>query len=226
MAAAGVPAAAVSVRVLVVDDDEMVRSGLAAILDGEPDLEVVGEASDGEAAVRAALTLRPEVVVMDVRMPVVDGIEATRRLVRAGGPRVLVLTTFVHDGAVHEALRAGAHGFLLKRAGAARLVHAVRTLATTDAVLYPEEIRDLVLASAARRPALPELTAREGAVLRLLAAGLSNREIAGRLHLGTETVKTHVSALLAKLGVRDRTQAVVLAFESGFVRPGEDQGCR
>jgi len=207
------------IRVLVVDDDAMVRSGFAAILGAEPDLEVVGQAADGAEALTRTRALAPDVVVMDVRMPRVDGIEATRRLLRLDpAPRVLVVTTFEHDSYVVEALEAGAHGFLLKRAGADQLVHAVRTVATSDGLLFPEAIRDLVRAA---RPAsarqLPELSDREAEVLRLLARGLSNAEIAVELYLGQETVKTHVGSLLAKLGVRDRTQAVVAAFESGFV---------
>lgn len=207
------------IRVLVVDDDAMVRSGFVAILGAEADLEVVGQAEDGAEALTQARQLAPDVVVMDVRMPRVDGIEATRRLLRlAGAPRVLVVTTFEHDSYVLEALDVGAHGFLLKRAGADQLVHAVRTVAAADGLLFPESIRDLVRA-ARPEPArvLPPLSDREAEVLRLLARGLSNTEIAGELYLGHETVKTHVRSLLTKLGVRDRTQAVVAAFESGFV---------
>lgn len=207
-------------RVLVVDDDAMVRSGLAAILGSEADLVVVGEAADGAAALPQAAALRPDVVVMDVRMPVLDGIEATRRLLRAPSPpRVLVVTTFEHDSHVLEALEAGAHGFLLKRAGADQLVHAVRTVARADGVLLPEAIRELVRHTSRPTRTLPDLTERETDVLRLLARGLSNAEIARELFVGTQTVKTHVGAVLAKLGVRDRTQAVIAAFESGFVGP-------
>ena len=205
------------IRALVVDDDAMVRDGFAAILSGAEDVQVVGTAGDGVAALDAARRLRPDVVVMDVRMPKLDGIEATRRLVATGAPpRVLVVTTFEHDSYVHEALSVGAAGFLLKRAGAEQLVLAVRTLARTDAVLFPAAIRDLVGARAPRRE-LPPLTDRERQVLRLVAAGLSNSEIAAELFVGSETVKTHVAALLAKLQVRDRTQAAIAAFESGFV---------
>lgn len=208
------------IRVLVVDDDAMVRSGFVAILGAEADLEVVGQAEDGAEALTQARQLAPDVVVMDVRMPRVDGIEATRRLLRlAGAPRVLVVTTFEHDSYVLEALDVGAHGFLLKRAGADQLVHAVRTVARADGVLLPGAIRDLVRHTPRATRALPDLSAREAEVLRLLARGLSNAEIAGELYLGTETVKTHVGSLLTKLGARDRTQAVIAAFESGFVGP-------
>lgn len=207
------------IRVLVVDDDAMVRSGFAAILGAEPDVDVVGQAADGAEALTQTRRLAPDLVVMDVRMPRLDGIEATRRLLRLDpAPRVLVVTTFEHDSYVLEALEAGAHGFLLKRAGADQLVHAVRTVAAADGLLFPEAIRDLVRAAKpGPRRRLPELSGREGEVLTLLARGLSNAEIAGELYLGHETVKTHVRSLLTKLGVRDRTQAVVAAFESGFV---------
>lgn len=205
-------------RVLVVDDDAMVRSGFAAILGAESDLEVVGEAADGAEALTRARQLAPDVVVMDVRMPRLDGIEATRRLLRADDPpRVLVVTTFEHDSYVLEALEAGAQGFLLKRAGADQLVHAVRTVAAADGLLFPDAIRDLVLSSARPSRVLPELSTRETEVLRLLARGHSNAEIAAELFLGRETVKTYVRSLLTKLDARDRTQAVIAAFESGFV---------
>ncbi len=206
-------------RVLVVDDDAMVRSGFAAILAAEPDLEVVGEAADGAEALTRAWQLRPDVVVLDVRMARLDGIEATRRLLRSDEPpRVLVVTTFEHDSYVLEALHAGAHGFLLKRAGADQLVHAVRTVAAADGLLFPEAIRELVQRTARPARSLPELSTREAEVLRLLARGRSNAEIAAELFLGQETVKTYVRSLLTKLDVRDRTQAVIVAFESGFVR--------
>lgn len=205
-------------RVLVVDDDAMVRSGFVAILGAEPDLEVVGEAADGAEALTCARQLVPDVVVMDVRMPRLDGIEATRRLLRADDPpRVLVVTTFEHDSYVLEALDAGAQGFLLKRAGADQLVHAVRTVATADGLLFPDAIRDLVLSATRPTRVLPDLSAREEEVLRLLARGRSNAEIAAELFLGRETVKTYVRSLLTKLDARDRTQAVIAAFESGFV---------
>ncbi|MGC5616811.1 response regulator transcription factor [Georgenia sp. Z1491] len=206
--------------VLVVDDDAMVRSGFTAILRAEG-LDVVGEAEDGAAAVEVTRRLAPDVVVMDVRMPGIDGIEATRRLLRLdGAPRILVVTTFEHDSYVLDALEAGAHGFLLKRAGADQLVHAVRTVATSDGVLLPRSIKDLVRRTGPERSRLPALSAREEDVLRLLAQGLSNAEIGAELFLGVETVKSHVRSLLTKLDVRDRTQAVVRAFTSGFVDPG------
>ena len=215
-------------RLLLVDDQEMVREGLRLMLESEDDLQVVGEAPDGEAAVREALLLRPDVVLMDIRMPGVDGITATRRLVAAGGgPKVLVLTTFALDSYVYEALRAGASGFLLKDSPRAHLVHAVRSVAAGDALLDPVLTRRLIEdfvrrpPSAAGRPeVLRHLTERELDVLRLLAQGLSNAEVAGRLVLGETTVKTHVANLLSKLGLRDRVQAVVLAYECGLVRPG------
>lgn len=212
------PTADQVIRVLVADDDEMVRDGFAAILGAEPDLEVVGAAQDGVATLDICRRAEPDVVVMDVRMPKLDGIEATRRLVRADRPpKILVVTTFEHDSYVYDALVAGADGFLLKRAGAGQLVAAVRALARLDAVLFPERIRDLVGQRRGSGRALPALTEREQDVLRLLAAGLSNAEIAGELYLGTETVKSHVAALLAKLDVRDRTQAAIAAYRSGFV---------
>ncbi|WP_265447485.1 response regulator transcription factor [Flexivirga meconopsidis] len=208
------------IRVLVVDDDAMVRDGFAAILGSQEDLAVVGTADDGVDAIAATRELRPDVVVMDVRMPALDGIEATRRILALPeAPRVLVVTTFEHDSYVYDALQAGASGFLLKRAGAEQLLLAVRTLAQTDAVLFPAAIRELVAERQGRqsRRALPALTAREQEVLRLLATGLTNAEIASQLFVGAETVKSHVAALLAKLGVRDRTQAVIAAYESGFM---------
>ncbi|MGC5628632.1 response regulator transcription factor [Georgenia sp. Z1344] len=206
--------------VLVVDDDAMVRSGFAAILAAEG-FDVVGEAEDGAGAVEATRRLSPDVVVMDVRMPGIDGIEATRRLLRlTDPPRILVVTTFEHDSYVLDALESGAHGFLLKRAGADQLVHAVRTVAAAEGLLFPASIRELVRATSPPGPALPALSAREEDVLRLLARGHNNAEIGAELFLGVETVKTHVASLLAKLGVRDRTQAVVRAFTSGFVDQG------
>ena len=211
-------------RLLLVDDDELVRTGLRMILDAEPDLEVVGEAADGVEVTSLAARLAVDVVLMDVRMPRVDGLAATRHLVEhlAAPPRVLVLTTFGQEEAVYEALRAGAAGFLVKRARPEEIVGAVRTIATGDTLLFPEAVRALARAHGPRgaRPVLPELTAREQEVLRHLATGATNAEIAAALVVGTETVKTHVAAVLAKLGARDRTQAVVLAYESGFVVPG------
>jgi DNA-binding NarL/FixJ family response regulator len=215
--------------VLVVDDQELVREGLRLVLEAEPDLEVVGEAADGDAAVREALRLRPDVVLMDIRMPGTDGLTATRRLVQQGrpGPRILVLTTFDLDEHVYEALRAGASGFLLKSAPRRHLVHAVRSVAEGDALLDPALTRRLV-ADFVRRPppgagrpdALRGLTDREVEVLALVARGMSNAEIAAHLVLGETTVKTHVGSVFAKLGLRDRAQAVIAAYECGLVRPG------
>ncbi len=215
---------------LLVDDQEMVREGLRLVLESESDLHVVGEAADGEAAVREALLLRPDVVLMDIRMPRVDGLTATRRLLASGdGPRVLMLTTFALDAYVYEALRAGASGFLLKDSPRAHLVHAVRTVAAGDALLDPALTRRLIDDFVRRPPpeagppqVLKHLTGRELDVLRLLAEGLSNAEIAARLVLGETTVKTHVGSVLSKLALRDRVQAVVLAYESGLVRAGRD----
>lgn len=209
-----------SVRVVVADDDAMVRGGLAAILDAQPDVEIVAQAADGVEAIAAVRDQAPDVVVMDVRMPRLDGIAATRQIVAArAAPAVLVITTFEHDSYALDALRAGAAGFLLKRSGAQLLTQAVRTVALGDAVLFPARIRELVDRHG-QRSELPELAPREQEVLRGLARGLSNAEIAGELFLGVETVKTYVASVLAKLGVRDRTQAVVAAYESGFVQPG------
>jgi DNA-binding NarL/FixJ family response regulator len=209
--------------VLIVDDDALIRAGLRAILDAEPDLTVVGEAADGADVVPAVRRLRPDVVLMDVRMPAVDGIQATRLLQRLDDPpRVLVITTFENDEYVYEALRAGAGGFLLKRSRPVQIVDAVRVVARGDSLLFPAAVRRLAAAygppSAATLPGV-QLTDREGEVLRLMADGLSNAEIATRLVLGLETVKTHVGNVLAKLGVRDRTQAVVVAYRSGFISP-------
>ncbi|GAA4722532.1 two component transcriptional regulator, LuxR family [Promicromonospora umidemergens] len=214
------------IRVLVCDDQALIRTGFTTIIDAQPDLEVVGECGDGQAAVELAGRLNPDVVVMDVRMPVLDGIEATRLLAGVGVARpvkVLVVTTFNLDEYVYEALRAGASGFLLKDAPAAQLLHGIRTVATGAALLAPEVTRKLVGRYAARiRPAEnadPEsaLTPRELEVLRLIANGLSNSEIATTLVISQETVKTYVSRILAKLGLRDRVQAVVHAYRSGLV---------
>lgn len=206
------------ISVLVADDDEMVRDGFVAILGAQPDIDVVGSADDGVSALQQARDHRPDVVVMDVRMPRLDGIEATRRLlVETDAPKILVVTTFEHDSYVYDALVSGAHGFLLKRAGAQQLVSAVRALARMDVVLFPESIRELVEARTVRDRKLPRLTEREQEVLRLLARGMTNAEIADELFLGVQTVKSHVTALLGKLRVRDRTQAVIAAYESGFV---------
>ena len=212
-------------RVLLVDDDALIRAGVRAVLAAEPDLEVVGEAADGAEVVPLARRVRPDVVLMDVRMPAVDGIRATELLLRADdAPRVLVLTTFENDEYVYDALRAGAAGFLLKRVPPQEIVDAVRLVARGESLLFPASIRRLAEhyapAAATPRRALPELTSREAEVLALVAAGRTNAEIATELVLGVETVKTHVANLLAKLGARDRTQAVVAAYESGFVSPG------
>ena len=214
------------VRVLLADDQELVRGGFRMILDSRPDLEVVGEAADGAQAVTLVDRLTPDVVLMDVRMPVMDGLEATRQIVAAGGrTRVVVLTTYDVDDAVYAALRAGASGFLLKDARPAELVEAVRVVARGDALLAPSVTRRLLDRFAAtldppRTTApLAGLTPREIEILRLLAEALSNAEIADRLVLSEATVKTHVSAVLRKLGLRDRVQAVVLAYDTGLARP-------
>ncbi|MGD3104797.1 response regulator transcription factor [Streptomyces sp. YGL11-2] len=211
----------------------MVRTALRAILGAEADMEVVGEAANGAEAVSLIRELRPDVVLMDVRMPDTDGIRATERVLSgmAEPPRVIVVTTFENDSYVYDALRAGASGFLLKRARADELVQAVRLVARSDSLLFPAAVRALAAGHAGERTsgaAPPDaaralrdrLSGREGAVLRLMAAGLTNAEIADRLGVGPATVKTHVAGVLAKLGVRDRTQAVIAAYECGFVRPG------
>ncbi|HEY3867076.1 MAG TPA: response regulator transcription factor [Actinocrinis sp.] len=212
-----------AIRVLIADDEALVRSGLRAILGAEPDIEVVGEAADGAEALSACRAQHPDVLLMDVRMPGLDGIAATRRILDAVSPppRIVVVTTFENDDYVYEALRSGAAGFLLKRAGAEQLVQAVRTVAAGDSLLFPAAVRDLA-ARQRNRPTGPAaaLTEREGEVLRLMARGCSNAEIAAQLVLGAETIKTHVGSILAKLGARDRTQAVIAAYESGFVAPG------
>ena len=218
------------IRVLIADDQAMVRQGFGALLAAQPDLLVVGDAPDGAAAVAAARRLDPDVVLMDVRMPVMDGLEATRRLLTPGSSvRVLILTTFDLDDYVYEALRAGASGFLLKDAPAADLVHAVRVVAAGEALLAPSVTRRLIAEFTARpsrtphpRPtALAGLTPRETEVLRLIARGRSNQEIAAELVVAEQTVKTHVGRILAKLALRDRAQAVVFAYESGLVAAGE-----
>jgi DNA-binding NarL/FixJ family response regulator len=216
-------------RIVVVDDQDVVRAAFEVLLVTQPDFAVVGSAADGEQAVRICRDLRPDVVLMDIRMPGMDGIEATRRLLtNPEPPRVLILTTFDLDEHVYDALDAGASGFLLKDATAERLFDAVRIVAAGEALLAPTVTRRLVAEFARMRvrrrepdAALQTLTTRETEVLRLIAEGLSNPEIAARLVVGEETVKSHVSRVLAKLGLRDRTQAVVVAYESGLVVPGD-----
>ena len=216
-------------RVAIADDQELVRAGLRGIIEAEFDLEVIGEASDGESAVELALREQPDVFLMDVRMPGLDGIQATEQIVAARGPtRVLVLTTFDLDENVYRAVKAGAAGFLLKDLPAEDLVAAIRHAAKrSDALLAPAVTRRLVERFAQRRPptkpsvrVADELTARELEVLKLVASGLSNSEIAHELHVSGTTVKTHVARVLMKLGLRDRVQAVVVAYESGLVTPG------
>jgi DNA-binding NarL/FixJ family response regulator len=221
----------VTVRCLIADDQAMVREGFAAVLTAQPGLQVVGQAADGADAVRQAQHLHPDVVLMDVRMPVMDGLAATRQILRAAAgpqrPRVLMLTTFDLDDYVYQALRAGASGFLLKDATAAELVHAVRVVAAGDALLAPSVTRRLI-ADFARQPrvnppppsTLGALTQRESEVLRLIARGLSNTEISNTLVIAEQTTKTYVGRILAKLDLRDRAQAVVLAYETGLITPG------
>ncbi|WP_129837625.1 response regulator transcription factor [Streptomyces sp. RFCAC02] len=225
-----------SISVLVVDDQAMIRAGFGALLNAQPDIEVSGEAANGEEAVDAARRCRPDVVLMDVRMPVLDGLEATRRLMNPPRgvehrPRVLMLTTFDVDDYVYEALAAGASGFLLKDAPPADLIAAVRIVAAGDALLAPSVTRRLIEGFVRARPrALPDeprlrgLTQRETEVLSLVARGRSNSEIAGALFVAEQTVKTHVSRIFDKLSLRDRAQAVVFAYESGLVTPGEGSG--
>jgi DNA-binding NarL/FixJ family response regulator len=220
------------IGIVVADDHEVVRAGFAALLDTQPDFTVLGTAADGAEAVRVCRSVQPDVVLMDVRMPGTDGIEATRQLALDVGPapRVLILTTFDLDEYVFDALRAGASGFLLKDVTAEHLFEGVRVVAAGDALLAPGVTRRLISEFARIRPhaaaapaALGALTPRETEVLRLVAEGLSNTEIAARLVVTEETVKTHVSRLLAKLGLRDRTQAVVTAYESGLVVPARER---
>jgi DNA-binding NarL/FixJ family response regulator len=226
------------IGIVVADDHEVVRAGFAALLDTQPDFTVLGTAADGAEAVRVCRAARPDVVLMDVRMPGTDGIEATRQLALDAehAPRVLILTTFDLDEYVFDALRAGASGFLLKDVTAERLFEGVRVIAAGDSLLAPGITRRLISEFARIRPhaagagagaaasaALRTLTPRETEVLRLIAAGLSNAEIAARLVVTEDTVKTHVSRTLAKLGLRDRTQAVVTAYESGLVVPARER---
>jgi DNA-binding NarL/FixJ family response regulator len=218
----------VTIGIVVADDHEVVRAGFAAMLDTQPDFTVLGTAADGAEAVRVCRQARPDVVLMDVRMPGTDGIEATRQLAGSHGPRILILTTFDLDHYVYDALCAGASGFLLKDVTAERLFDAVRVVAAGDALLAPTVTRRLISEFARLRPRadaqsaglLAGLTPRETQVLRLVAEGLTNQEIADRLVVTEETVKTHVSRILSKLGLRDRTQAVVTAYETGLVVPG------
>lgn len=220
-----------TVRVLIVDDQGMVRSGFGVLLNAQPDMEVVGEAGNGEEGLRRVAELRPDVVLMDVRMPVMDGLEATRRILAdAAGdaPKVLMLTTFDLDEYVYAALRAGASGFLLKDASATQLAEAVRVVAAGDALLSPSITRRLIAEfsrlggpRAPSRIRLAALTERETEVLTLVARGLSNGEIAGNLVVAEQTVKTHFGRILTKLGLRDRPQAIVFAYEVGLVKPGD-----
>jgi len=221
-----------TIRVLIVDDQGMVRTGFAAFLGAQSDIEVVGEAADGRQAVQAVAELAPDVVLMDIRMPVMNGLEATRQIagndvVSGAGPRVLVLTTFDLDEYVYEALRAGASGFLLKDASARELAEAVRVVAAGDAVIAPSVTRRLIAEfahlggpRAPTRARLDGLTDRETEVFTLIARGLSNAEIAAELVVAEQTIKTHIGRIFAKLGLRDRAQAIVFAYESGLVLPG------
>ncbi|GGW73229.1 DNA-binding response regulator [Streptomyces lucensis JCM 4490] len=215
-----------AIRIVLADDERMVRTALRAILSAEPGLEVVGEAATGAEAVSVVRERRPDVVLMDVRMPEIDGIRATEQIV-AGlpqPPRIVVVTTFENDSYVYDALRAGAAGFLLKRSDADTLVQAVRLVARTDSLLFPSAVRALAhrhaAPAAAPAPWVGRLTGRERDVLRHMAAGLTNAEIARRLEVGPATVKSHVAAVLAKTGARDRTQAVIAAYASGFLSTG------
>jgi DNA-binding NarL/FixJ family response regulator len=217
------------IRVLLADDQTLVRAGFRSILAGEDDVQVVAEAKDGAEAVALASAERPDIVLMDIRMPVLDGLEATRRIVtdpRLSDVRVVILTTFDVDEHIYEAIKGGASGFLLKDTEPAELIHAVRVVARGDALLAPAITRRLIAEFAARISAPPPalelnaLTGREREVLELVARGLSNEDIAGRLVISHATAKTHVSRVLAKLGVRDRAQLVVLAYETGLVKPG------
>jgi DNA-binding NarL/FixJ family response regulator len=227
-----VTAPAPVIRIIVADDHEVVRTGFAALLDTQPDFTVAGTACDGAEAVLICRDLHPDVVLMDVRMPGMDGIQATRQLTGSGqgGPRILILTTFDLDEYVYDALRAGASGFLLKDVTAERLFDAVRVIAAGEALLAPTVTRRLISQFTRQRPrpdpspptaGLAALTPRETQVLKLVAEGLSNHEIAAHLTVTEETIKTHVSRVLSKLGLRDRTQAVITAYESGLVVPHE-----
>lgn len=210
-------------RIAIVDDDPLVRMGLGAIVRSEPGWEVVAEANDGATAVAEVARTQPDVVLMDVRMPGMDGLEATRVIGESGAAsKVLVLTTFEVDEYVFEAMRAGAAGFVLKRVPPPELIEAVRVVAAGESLVFPASTRALIERFASSDDGqLPDLTEREEGVLRELARGLSNPEIAAKLFVSVETVKSHVASILTKLGVRDRTQAVIVAYESGFVRPGD-----
>jgi len=219
----------VTIRVVLVDDQTLIRAGFKMILESEDDIEVIGEASNGEQAISIARSARPDVVLMDVQMPTMDGLEATGRIARDASipSRIVILTTFERDDYVFEALRAGASGFLLKNAPPEELVHAVRVVAAGDALLAPSVTRQVIEAFI-RRPAnlsneveLRRLTDRETEILQLLATGKSNSELAAHLFVGEGTIKTHVSNVLTKLGLRDRMQAVIFAYESGLIEPGQ-----
>ena len=222
-----------TIRVLLCDDQSLVRSGFRMIIEARPGLEVAGEAEDGLQAIQLARDTEPDVILMDVRMPNLDGIEATRQIVASGSrARILVLTTYDADEYVYAAIQAGASGFLLKDAQPAQLAEAIQVIAAGDALLAPSVTRRLLAqfaralpaGQAATLPALSELTARETEVLRLLASGLSNAELAQRLFVSEATVKSHVSSLLRKLGLRDRVQAVIFAYEAGLITPGQQAG--
>jgi DNA-binding NarL/FixJ family response regulator len=221
------------IRILLVDDQALVRAGFRMILDAEPEMEVVGEASDGREAVDQVRDLRPDVVLMDIRMPELDGLEAARRILASpedGGPKILMLTTFDLDEYVYEALRAGASGFLLKDTPPEQLVSAIHVIAEGEALLSPSITRRVISEFVkgngpkpqAQFPRLQDLTARELEVMKAIARGLSNAEIAKELFVSETTVKTHVARILMKLGLRDRVQVVVLAYEAGVVQPGEN----
>jgi DNA-binding NarL/FixJ family response regulator len=221
-----------SIDVLIADDQALVRAGFRMILDADPDLRVVAEANDGAQAVEAARRTRPDIVLMDIRMPVMDGLEATRRIVAGKDPpRVLILTTYDLDEYVFDALGAGASGFLLKDVAPEQLVAGIRVIAQGESLLSPSVTRRLIESFVRDHPIAPEpppgfdeLTAREAEILRLVARGLSNAEIAEQLVVSSATIKTHVGRVLDKLGLRDRVQAVVLAYETGIIRPGTSQG--
>ena len=220
-----------SIRVLVVDDEQLVRSGLRSILEAQDDITVVGEADDGATAIDAAIRLSPDVVLMDIRMRSMDGLEATRALMARAPtpPKVVMLTTFDYDEYVYEALKAGASAFLLKDSPQEQLIAAVRVVTAGDALLHPSITKRLIEDFAARPtprtgrpPELQDLSERELEVMRLVARGLSNEEIGAKLHLARDTVKTHVGRVLGKLGLRDRAQAIVMAYETGLVQPGRE----